>query len=142
MRYYYRGPDALITASQFVWLGETPLIFTIDSLRGAVLTRRSSKSTWWPAVAVAVLVLIPGYTLFNSLVVRVSLLGVAAAMVSLGVLWSRARRHWELRAALGAREVTIYSTLDETTFNQVTRALKRVLETYPEVRTRRGPVAA
>jgi hypothetical protein len=138
MRLYYRGPDALITAGQFVWLGETPRVYAIADLRGARLTRRSSKTVWLPAVAAAVLVLIPGYLLLNSWLARVSLVGVALLVVSLAVVWGRVGRRYELRAD----EQTIYSTVDETTFNQVARALQRVMESYPEARSRPGAVAA
>jgi len=142
MRLYYRGPDAVITAGQFVWLRETPRAFAIADLRAAHLSRRTVKGTWMPAAAVAALVLAPGYLLVNSWIARVSLVGVMAGLVLFTVLRNRAGRRWELRAVAGGQAVTIYSTMDETTFNQVTRALLRVLESYPEERPRSRSVAA
>jgi hypothetical protein len=143
MRLYYRGPDALITAGQFVWLGaDAPRAFAIADLRSARLSRRTVKGTWMPAAALGILVLAPGYFLAGSWIARLSLVGVAAALVLFTVLRNRAGRRWELRAVAGGHAVTIYSTMDETTFNQVTRALLRVLESYPEERPRSRPVAA
>jgi hypothetical protein len=132
MRVYDRGPDAMITAVQFVWLGETPRAFAIADLRAAHLSRRTVKGTWMPAAALAVLVLAPGYLLVDSWIARAALAGAAIGLVLFSVLWNRAGRRWELRAVAGGHAVTIYSTVDETTFNQVTRALLRVLEHYPE----------
>jgi hypothetical protein len=142
MRLYYRGPDAVITADQFVWLREVPQVVTIAELRAAQLSRRTVKSTWMPAAALAVLVLAPGYLLVDSWIARVSLVGVAAVLVTVTVLRSRAGRRWELRAVAGGQEMTVYSTVDETTFNQVTRALLRVLESYPDRHPRSPSVAA
>ncbi|NMO57163.1 hypothetical protein HH310_39070 [Actinoplanes sp. TBRC 11911] len=108
MRLYYRGPDALITAGQFVWLGETPRVYAIADLRGARLTRHSPKNILLPAAFAAVLIR------------------------------GRAERRFELRAD----ELIIYSTMDERTFNQVARALQRVMESYSVVRFHTGSIAA
>jgi len=67
---------------------------------------------------------------------------VVLAVIVLAAVRTRMARRWELRAARGGREVVIYSTVDETTFNQVARALQRVIESYPEHRSRPGAVAA
>ena len=142
MRLYYRGPDAVITASQFVWLGEAPRAFAIADLRAANLSRRAVKGTWMPAAAVVVLLLAPGYLLVNSWLARLSLVGVAAGLVLFTVLRQRAGRRWELRAVAGGQATTVYSTMDERTFNQVTRALLRVLENFPEERPRSRQFAA
>jgi hypothetical protein len=138
MRLYYRGPDALITAGQFVWLGKTPQVYAIADLRGERLTRHSPKTTWQPAAAAAVLILAPGYPLLDSWISRVSLAGFGLLVASLALVWGRAGRRFELRAG----EKVIYSTVDERTFNQVARALQRVMESYPGVRPHTGAVAA
>ena len=138
LRLYYRGPDALITAGQFVWLGKTPKVYAIADLRGARLTRRSPKTTWLPAVVAPALILAPGYLLLNSWISLVSLAGLALLVAAVALVWGRAGRRFELRAD----EMIIYSTVDERTFNQVARALQRVMETYPAVRSRSSAVAA
>ena len=138
MHLYYRGPDALITASQFVWLGETPRVYSIADLRGARLTRRSPRNTWLPAALAVALVLSPGYLFLDSWVARASLAGLALLIVGAALALGRTSRRYELRAD----ELIIYSTLDERTFNQVARALQRVMESYPGVGSRAGAAAA
>lgn len=138
MRLYYRGPDALITAGQFVWLGKTPRVYAIADLRGARLTRRSPKTTWLPAAVAAALILAPGYLLLDSWMSRASLAGLSLLIVSIALVLGRSGRRFELRAD----EMIIYSTVDERTFNQVARALQRVMESYPEARSNTGAVAA
>lgn len=138
MRLYYRGPDALITAGQFVWLGETPRVYAIADLRGARLTRRSPRNPWLPAALAVALVLTPGYLFLDSWVLRASLAGLALLIVGAALAWGRTSRRYELRAD----ELIIYSTLDERTFNQVARALQRVMESYPGVGSRAGAAAA
>jgi hypothetical protein len=138
VRLYYRGPDALITAGQFVWLGETPRVYAIADLRAARLTRHSPKNIWLPAALAAVLILTPGYLLLDSWVSRVSLAALALLIVGVGLLWDRVGRRFELRAG----DTIIYSTMDERTFNQVARALQRVMESYSAVRSATGSVAA
>jgi hypothetical protein len=146
MRIYYRGPDALITASQFVWLAETPRVFAISDLRDAHITRRKVKGSWAPAAAAAAasaaLVLAPGYAVLTSMTARLSLVGVAVLIVTLAILRYRTGTHWELIASYAGRRVTIYTAWDATTFHQVTRALGRVLESRPVVETRPRYVAA
>jgi len=146
MRIYYRGPDALITASQFVWLAETPRIFAVSDLRDAHITRRKVKGAWAPATAAAAaataLVLAPGYAILTSATARLSLVGVAALVVTLAILRYRTGSHWELIANFGGRRVTIYTAWDTTTFHQVTRALGRVLESSPVIAERPRSVAA
>jgi hypothetical protein len=146
MRIYYRGPDALITASQFVWLAETPRVFAIAGLRAADITRRRVKGAWAPATAAAAaataLVLAPGYALLTSMSARLSLVGVAALVVMLAILRYRTGSHWELIATYADRRVTIYTSWDATTFHQVTRALGRVLESTPAAGQRPRSVAA
>jgi hypothetical protein len=132
MRVYYRGPDALITESQFIWLAESPRAFAVNELRGAHITRRQVKGAWAPATAAAAaataLVLAPGYAMVHSLTGRLSLVGAAALIVILALIRSRTGSHWELIASYRDRRVTIYQAFDATTFNQVSRALGRALE--------------
>lgn len=146
MRIYYRGPDALITASQFVWLAETPRVFAISDLRDAHITRRKVKGAWAPATAAAAagtaLVLAPGYAILTSMTARLSLVGVAALVVILAMLKYRTGSHWELIATFAGRRMTIYTAWDATTFHQVTRALGRVLESGPAIVDRPRSVAA
>ncbi len=132
MRVFYRGPDALITESQFVWLAESPRAFGVNELRGATITRRQVKGAWAPATAAAAaataLVLAPGYAMLTSLTARLSLGGVAALIVIFALLRSKTGSRWELIASYPDRRVTIYRAYDATAFHQVSRALGRALE--------------
>jgi hypothetical protein len=135
MRVYYRGPDALITESQFIWYGEVPRTFSINDLRGARMTRRQVKGTWATTTAAAAagtaLVLAPGYFILPTLTERLSLVGVAVLIVIAAIVRTRTGSRWELIASYPGRQVTIYEANDFTTFHQVVRGLGRVLESGP-----------
>lgn len=137
VRVYYRGPDALITASQFVWLAEAPHVHAINDLRGARITRREVKGAWAPTTAAAAaataLVLAPGYAMLTSVPARLSLVGVAALIVIAALIRTRTGSRWELIASYPGRRVVIYEAYDSTTFHQVVRALGRVLESGPVI---------
>jgi hypothetical protein len=60
----------------------------------------------------------------------------------LAIVRRRTGSRWELRASHHGQEVTIYSALDVTTFNQVTRALARSLQSVPAGRAHRPTMAA
>ncbi|MET0418325.1 MAG: DUF6232 family protein [Actinoplanes sp.] len=145
MRVYYRGPDALITESQFVWLAETPRVYPVNELRAARITRRQVKGAWAASTAAAAaasaLVLAPGYAILTSVGARLSLVGVAALIVILAVIRTRTGSRWELIASYPGRRLVIYEAYDATTFHQVSRALGRVLENGPVARPRSRSVA-
>jgi hypothetical protein len=67
---------------------------------------------------------------------RLILFGAAAVAVILATLRRRNVRQWELRATYRGRDVTLYASLEIRTFNQVTRALRRSVESAS---TTRGP---
>lgn len=146
MRVYYRGPDALITATQFVWLAEIPRVIPIADLRGADISRRRVKGALAPATAAAAaataLVVAPGLVFLTSTEARLSLFGVAALIVTMAMLRMRTGSRWELIASFRGRSITIYESVDVTAFNQVTRALGRVLEAGPVAVPRPRTVAA
>jgi hypothetical protein len=129
MRTYYRGPDAVITDTHFVWQTSSMRIFAIDDLEDVRLERTVAAG---PSGAEFALWL----GLFVLAVAAGLKFGVAAALpvvaalvvVVLIALRKRAGRAWEIRARYRAEEVTLYSSFDPRVFNQVTRALRRTIE--------------
>lgn len=129
MRTYYRGPDAVVTDTHFVWQSPTVRIFAIDDLDDVRLVRNETGGT--PGVAIAL-----GFGLSIVAVVAGLRFGVLAAtplVVALTVLLltgarKRAGTAWEIRARYRRREVTVFTSGDPRIFNQVTRALRRTIE--------------
>jgi hypothetical protein len=132
MRTYYDGPDALVTENHFIWRTDPLRAFIIGDLRDVRLVQRDVGSprviTALAAVAAAALIVAPGWLLIDTMVGRLVVLGAAMAAVSLATLGRRSVHQWELRAAYQSREVVLYKTLEIRTFNQVTRALRRAIE--------------
>jgi hypothetical protein len=129
MRTYYRGPDAVVTDTHFVWQNPTVRIFAIDDLDDVRLVRNETGGI--PGVAIAL-----GFGLSIVAVVAGLRFGVLAAtplVAALTVLLlagarKRAGTAWEIRARYRAREVTVFTSGDPRIFNQVTRALRRTIE--------------
>jgi hypothetical protein len=132
MRTYYRGPDAVITDTHFVWQSSTVRIFAIDDLRDVRLVRAVAGG---PSVAAVAL----GFGLFALAVVTGLKFGALAAtpllaavvVLTVAGLRGRGRRAWEIRARYRSQEVTLYTSGDRRVFNQVTRALRRTIERRP-----------
>jgi len=133
MRIYYDGPDALVTDNHFVWRTDPTRAFAIRDLRNIRLVQRDVGSTRtvvvMATVAAVALIVAPGWLLLqHSTIGRLVLVAAAAAAVTLATLQRRSVHQWELRAVHQGREVTLYTTLEMRTFNQVTRALRRAVE--------------
>jgi len=129
MRTYYRGPDAIITDTHFVWQSPAVRIFAIADLDDVRLERTDARGPSGVMVAL-------GFGLFAVAVVTGLKFGVAAAtplvlaviVLALAGLRRRGGHAWEIRARYRAQEVTLYTSPDPRIFNQVTRALRRTIE--------------
>jgi hypothetical protein len=129
MRTYYRGPDAVVTDTHFVWRAPTVRIFAIADLDNVRLERSTAGGLSAPGIALGLG--LAAVALFAGLRFGiVAALPPAAVIVILLVAAHRRRgRHaWEIRARYRTQEVTIYSSPDPRIFNQVTRALRRTIE--------------
>lgn len=145
MRIYYSGPDALVSEQFFIWRADPVRAYTVSELRDIRLVQRDVGSPrvvfLLASVAAAALIVAPGWLLIGSMTGRLILLGAAAIAVALATVRRRSVHQWELRAAYHAREVTIYTTLEMRTFNQVVRALRRSVEAGRPARGRRMAAA-
>ncbi|GIF19827.1 hypothetical protein BJ973_006869 [Actinoplanes tereljensis] len=147
MRVFYRGHDAVITETQFLWLTGTLRAYDIAHLRRVRVIRRDVKVTGpRPEVVASAVLAAAGIAVsamfVDATLVRLSLAGVAVAMVAIATFRRRAVPCWEIRAIHRGREVTVYSTRDLTMFNQVKRGLKRALESAGGARYRSHATAA
>jgi hypothetical protein len=129
MRTYYRGPDAVVTDTHFVWQGPTVRIFAIDELDNVRLVRAMAGGRSRAAVALglglSVIAVMAG--------LRFGLLAASPLIAALVVLLLAGARKrggpaWEIRARYRAKEVTVFTSDDPRIFNQVTRALRRTIE--------------
>jgi len=146
MRIYYDGPDALVTEHHFVWRTDPLRAFVISELRNVRLVQRDVGSPRtvlaMASAAAAALIVAPGWLLLHNTTGRIVLAGAAVAAVTLATLRRRSVHQWELRAAYHAHDVTLYTTLEIRTFNQVTRALRRAVESTAPARRRPRMAAA
>lgn len=138
MRTFYDGPDALVTENHFIWRTDPLRAFIIGDLRDVRLVQRDVGSrrviVTAATIAAAALIVAPGWLVLHTTVDRLVLLGAAVVAVTLATLGRRSVHQWELRATYQTREVVLYTTLELRTFNQVTRALRRSLESAARVR--------
>jgi len=146
MRIYYDGPDALVTEQFLVWRTRPVRAYAIAELRNIRLVQRHVGSPrailTMAAAAAAVLIVAPGWLVLHTTSGRLVLFGAAAVAVTLATLRRRNVRQWELRAAYRGHETTLYTTLEIRTFNQVTRALRRAVESSSAARDRQRMAAA
>ncbi|MFI5894316.1 DUF6232 family protein [Actinoplanes sp. NPDC051513] len=130
MRTYYRGPDAVITDTHFVWQSPAVKIFAIDDLDDVRLERTVAGGPSGVELALGfgllILAVVAGLK-FGAL--AATPLVVAIVAVALFALRRRGAGHaWEIRARYRAEDVTVYTSPDPRIFNQVTRALRRTIE--------------
>jgi hypothetical protein len=129
MRTYYRGPDAVITDTHFVWQSSPVRIFAIDDLDDVRLERTgvAGPSAVEFSLGLGLLILAVAAALKSGVLAAMPLVA-ALVVVVLSALRRRGRHAWEIRARYRAQDVTIYTSPDPRTFNQVTRALRRTIE--------------
>jgi hypothetical protein len=129
MRTFYRGPDAVITDTHFVWQTPSVKIFAIEDLADIRLERTvaAGRSGMEFAVGLGLLTLtaVAGWKFGPA---AAAPLTVALAAWVLIALRRRSAHAWEIRARYRAEEVTVYTSRDPRVFNQVTRALRRTVE--------------
>ena len=129
MRTYYRGPDAVITDTHFVWQSSSVRIFAIDDLDDVRLERTVAAGPSGVEFSLGLGLLILAIAAGLKLGVLAALPLVAALVaVVLIALRRRGGHAWEIRARYRAQDVTLYTSPDPRTFNQVTRALRRTIE--------------
>jgi len=129
MRTYYRGPDAVITDTHFVWQSPSVQIFAIDDLKDVRLERTvaagpsGAEFSLW--LGLFVLAIAAGLKFGVPAALPVVAVLVVVVLVALR---RRSGHAWEIRARYRAEDVTVYTSLDPRIFNQVTRALRRTIE--------------
>ena len=129
MRTYYRGPDAVITDTHFVWQSPSVRIFAIDDLDDVHLERTTAGGSSGVefALGLGLIVLAVAAGLKFGPFAAAPMIA-AAAVVALFAMRRRGGHAWEIRARYRTQEVTIYTSPDPRIFNQVTRALRRTIE--------------
>jgi len=147
MRIYYRGPDALVTDEHFIWKTKTPRAVAVRELRNIGLARGETThglSATTIAVGTATIALaVTGWLLFGTGLGYGLIAGALAGMTLTLATWQKRHvRSWELRATLRGTPITLFSSLDERSFNQVTRALRRAVEEEQRARSARRLAAA
>ena len=133
MRVYYRGADAVVTATQLIWRGDGgPYVFRLSELSGISRSRspaRRPATGWYAAAAVAALALTltAAARIGNA---SVWMVGAVLTVVLVALTWRAAttRTLWEVRATYQGAEVTVYASHDDRVFHQVARALRRAVE--------------
>lgn len=129
MRTYYRGPDAVITDTHFVWQTPAVQIFAIDDLDDVRLERSinagPSGVEFVAGIGLLALTVLGGLEFGPK---AAAPLAVALVALSVFALRRRGRQAWEIRARYRAQEVVVYTSPDPRVFNQVTRALRRTME--------------
>jgi hypothetical protein len=132
MRTYYRGRDATVTSELFVRRVTSTKSYAIRDLRNVCIACDQGSARSRPAVAAGVgfLGLIGAVAaLAAGSLFALILVGPATAVAVAGaLLWPRPPANWELRASYRGRTIRLYTCRDVTTFNQVTRALRRAIE--------------
>jgi hypothetical protein len=129
MRTYYRGPDAVITDTHFVWQSPSVRIFAIDDLDDVRLERTVARGPSGVefALGLGLLILAVAAGLKFGVVAATPLVTALVAVVLIA-LRRRGGHAWEIRARYRTQDVTIYTSPDPRIFNQVTRALRRTIE--------------
>jgi hypothetical protein len=147
MRIYYRGPDALITDEHFIWKTKTPRAIAVRELRNIGLARGETTrglSATTIAIGTATIALaVAGWLMLGTGLSYGLIAGALAGTTVTVTTWQKRNvRSWELRATLRGTPITLFSSLDERTFNQVTRALRRAVEEEHRARSDRRLAAA
>ena len=132
MRTYYRGPDAVITDHEFIWITHPGRAYSVGQLRnaGIVCGPRSGA----PLTVLLAGALLGGAAIYAGMFLGPVGLATAAGLVLLLALAVAAltglqpHRTRHLQAQYRGRTTLIYSSSDARVFNQVARALQRTIE--------------
>jgi hypothetical protein len=132
MRTYYRGPDVLITREAFVRRTAPQRIFVIRDLHHVVMVRGEldpARSTTAHVAGGALVLVAASWPMLD----KPATFAAAALVIALPSMagiacWRMRPRRWELRAGYQGHEVILYASADITTFNQVSRGLRRAIE--------------
>ena len=131
-RTYYRGPDAVVTDEQFVWLTTPTQLFSVPDLHNVGLACTTTDPLRLLAAPVAGGTLILAAATWTMLdhpaAYLLALLGVALPGGATVAARRLRRRQWELHATYRGRPVVLYTSTDERVFNQVSRGLRRSME--------------
>ena len=134
MRTYYRGPDALLTDDHFIWRTSAfTRIFTVRELRDVRLVRCAPAGSRLGAMIVTaaglVTLTVASWSLAGPVVgYTAAAAAVFIASIMVAVLGSRSACRWSLQGTYRGVRVTLYTSSDPRVFNQVKRALSRVIE--------------
>ena len=134
MRTYYRGPDAVLTDDHFIWrTGTSTRIFAVRELRDVGLVRGEPAGSRPGAMIVMaaglITLTVASWTLAGPAVgYTAAAVAVVLASIVVAVRGSRSACRWSLQGTYPGVPVTLYSSPDPRVFNQVTRALRRVIE--------------
>jgi hypothetical protein len=132
MRTYYRGPDILITDEAFIRRTAPRQVFLIRELRNVVIARGDSDRSRPRTLHIgggAVILAAAAWPILDT-PAAFAAAALIFAVPGAAVLAGRrlTPRRFELRATYQGREVVLFGSSDETTFNQVGRGLRRALE--------------
>ena len=133
MRTYYRGPDVVVTSELFVRLGSPAGRFAVRDLHKVGIvnsaTERAHHTTILSTAAAAVLVAAAVVSATGGVLIAVAIVvSAAGAGLAYVVVQQHRPRRWELQAIYQQRQVTLYTSIDERVFHQVSRALRRAIE--------------
>jgi hypothetical protein len=142
---YYKGVDVRITHEVFESRRPIRQSYVISELEYVHVARESGVralvgrppvtvcSSGFAGVCLAV-ASVDWPTPHEPAVVVAALVALAASSALAGASWGFARRPLELRAVHRGRLVCLFQTADRRTFDQVTRALRRVFEHAEDAR--------
>jgi hypothetical protein len=147
MRTYYRGPDALVNQERFVWRTSSPRIFVVRELHNVVLVRCNVPDRR-PDPALLVGLTMTALAVVSWMLVSPivgAALGFLAVLAGAAAMVTQPRRtvyQWQVRATYLGAHVTVYTSVDQRVFNQVTRALRRAVEDARPTHADHGLAAA
>lgn len=145
MLVYYRGPDALVTDSRFIWAADGAKSFAIADLHKIEIVQRTVstrvRGLALAAAGTAAVAVAPAWIVLDSVAARFGLVVAALAIVILATSIRRTTRRWDLRAEYRQRDVVLYTSTNPTTFHQISRALRRSVERTDQLRARRRMAA-
>ncbi|WP_067504247.1 DUF6232 family protein [Actinoplanes sp. TFC3] len=146
MRTYYRSREALVTDEYFVWR-TTGGIFPVAELRDVRLVRGDAGRVGLVAMVATTAGLVTLAGASWALLDRTAGFALAGAVTLIAAFVVRSPRRKQTKerrveALFRGARVTLYSSSDERVFNQVTRALRRSMESRDQSRDGYGLAAA